>query len=106
MASRDNIPADLYKIAMALFFDAGHAATAVPMSINHSPEQVVYLDSKVDVYLSRQQRTILNEIANISHLFDISDVFSSAFNISLKLILIQLEDYLRKVVHQQLFMDP
>lgn len=78
MASRDNIPADLYKIAMALFFDAGHAATAVPMSINHSPEQVVYLDSKVDVYLSRQQRTILNEIANISHLFDISD---SCFNV-------------------------
>lgn len=78
MASLDNIPADLYKIAMALFFDAGHAATTVPMSINHSPEQVVYLDSKVDVYLSRKQRTILNEIANISHLFDISD---SCFNV-------------------------
>lgn len=71
MALVDNIPSDLYKIAMALFSDAGHAVTTDPVNINHSPEEVVYFDSQVDVYLSRQQRAVLNETANISHLFDV-----------------------------------
>lgn len=71
MASFESVSSNFYEIAMALFCNAGHAVTAEPIYINHSPEQVVYFDSGVDAYLSCQQRATIHTVANISHLFDI-----------------------------------
>jgi len=62
---------DLYLLALELFQSSGYAVTSDVVFSNHSPEQVVYFDSKIDIYLSQVQRDMLKSITNISHLFNI-----------------------------------
>lgn len=63
----------LYLLALEFFRKAGHAVSSEVLFANHTPEQVVYFDSDIDIYLSRIQRDMLKEVTNISHLFDIYD---------------------------------
>jgi hypothetical protein len=63
----------LYLLALKFFRKAGHAVASEVLFANHTPEQLVYFDSGIDISLSRIQRNMLKNVTNVSHLFDISD---------------------------------
>ncbi|MGI6462136.1 MAG: hypothetical protein ACOX04_00680 [Candidatus Scatomorpha sp.] len=64
----------LYLLALKFFCESGHTDVSEAVFANHTPEQVVYFDSGMDISLSRTQRDILKNVTNISHIFDIKDV--------------------------------
>ncbi|NLL62779.1 MAG: hypothetical protein GX241_00830 [Ruminococcaceae bacterium] len=63
----------LYLLALKFFHMAGHTDATEVLFANHTPEQVVYFDSNIDISLSRVQREVLKSAINVSHIFDISD---------------------------------
>ena len=67
MGDHDGV--NLYKYAMDLFLNTGHAAISMPEFINHSPEQFVYFDNRKEVSLSQSQRSLFKSFDCISRLF-------------------------------------
>lgn len=51
---------------------AGLTSASKPLTRNQNAKQVVYIDSSTDILLSLSQRKQLDQISNISHLFDIA----------------------------------
>lgn len=67
MGDHDGV--NLYKYAMDLFLNTGHAAISVPEFINHSSEQFVFFDNRKDVSFSQSQRSLFKSFDCISRLF-------------------------------------
>lgn len=68
-----------YEYAMELFYKAGHVTTQNPEFINHSSERFAYFDNSSDASYTREQRTLLRAIKNVSRLFSAKGcVFFSA----------------------------
>jgi len=84
-------PEGLYLFAMRLFQATGLAITSDPLFYNHTPEQIIYFDTDRDISLSQAQRRMLNNVTNISHLFNIdAEIFDSSASDSIGFYSIEL----------------
>ena len=71
-----------YKYAMELLSEAGHVFTSTPDFFNHSSDRFMYFDIGEDIYLSRDQRSLLREFDNVSRLFSVNDCAFFSMNIN------------------------
>jgi len=62
---------EFYQYALECLYEAGHAATTVPVFYNHTIIEALYFDSKFDILLSKIERKTLSQASMISHLFDL-----------------------------------
>ena len=58
--------ARFFEYVALLLKDAGHMITSVPVYVNHSSNETLYIDSSKDVILSGIDRSLLGNIENVS----------------------------------------
>lgn len=60
-----------YEYVSLILRGAGHMITSDPVYFNHSASETLYIDSNMDVAVSRFDRTLLMQIRNVSRLIEI-----------------------------------
>ncbi len=62
---------NFYEYAFSILAEAGHVIASVPVYVNHSSSEVLYIDSSKDVVTNRFERDLLSLIDNISLLVEV-----------------------------------
>lgn len=60
-----------FKYITSLLQESGHMVTSTPLYFNHSSSETLYMDSRKDVILSKNDRTLLATIDNTSLIMEI-----------------------------------
>ncbi len=96
----EDVDNKFYKYAMELFYKAGHVATRNPAFINHSSERFAYFDNGSDTSFTREQRTLLGAIKNVSRLFSTKGcVFFSADLVTTKMNRSNIAHDFHRMIH-------